>query len=108
MAPGSSRNEGIRAFPAFDDRAAPALLAGHPLARGMNEGVRPFAGYDDVAQPLTGTSAPLARIETTLHTALSAATTQQPPAAVISCLEDTVQTLSAALAELKQIQNKAG
>lgn len=108
MAPGSSQNEGIRAFPAFDDRAVSALPADRPAARGVNQGVRPIAGYDDVAQSLGGVSGPLARIETTLRTALSAATAQQPTPAMIACVEDTVRTLTAALAELKQLQNKAG
>jgi hypothetical protein len=90
MSTSQGRNEGIRVIATFDDRAIP-LSPGQDeparATRSANEGVRMIATFEDPA------GAP-------------AAPTQV--AALISRIESALQTIHAALVEIKQIQSKAG
>jgi hypothetical protein len=101
MSNDAGKNEGVRIVAAFDDRAVSltdALASESPGGKSRNEGVRVLATFDDRARLLPGEPAsPELDHATNGHVA-----------ALISQIESALGTIQTALAELKQIQSKAG
>ncbi|HVL15499.1 MAG TPA: hypothetical protein VM529_23215 [Gemmata sp.] len=120
-----SKNEGVRVIADFDDHAVPLATAtpdgNATAARSANEGVRVLVGFDDRIAPHHPTSSSglvrqqLDELDGLLQRMLSRPFESPEPAAdkgqvaeLIAQINAGMQTIHAAISEIKRIESKAG